>query len=183
VFEGRQAERAGRTEALYRLPFWVVFPLGITAATIGICEGALRTHLDYQRGRVLAVGTKVRDDPYLLHAVSEAASEIAASRAHLLANVDRIHAQVDSGAGVSWAERAACRRDQVRAAWRAVSAVDEIFARSGGNALRLDSPLQRFWRDAHAGLNHAIHTSGPAYHAAALSAMDVEVPVPLRGLI
>jgi 3-hydroxy-9,10-secoandrosta-1,3,5(10)-triene-9,17-dione monooxygenase len=183
VVEGRQAELAGRTEPLYRMPFWVMFPLGITAATIGICEGALRTHLDYQRGRVLAMGTKVRDDPYLLAAISEAASEIAASRAQLLGNIDRIHQQVADGTGVSWAERATCRRDQVRAAWRAVSAVDEVFARSGGNALRLDNPLQRFWRDAHAGLNHAIHTSGPAYHAAALSSMDVEVPVALRGLI
>jgi alkylation response protein AidB-like acyl-CoA dehydrogenase len=183
VFGGALAERVGRTEPLYRIPFWVMFPLGITAATIGICEGALRVHLDDQRDRINAYGTRVRDDPYVLSATSEAASEIAASRTHLLANIGHIYDLVAAGEAVSWAERAACRRDQVRAAWRAVAAVDEIFARSGGHALRLDNPIQRFWRDAHAGLNHAIHTTGTAYHAAALSSMDVEVPGHLRFLI
>ena len=46
------------------------------------------------------------------------------------------------------------------ATWRAVSAVDEIFARSGGNAARMDRPLQRYWRDVHVGQMHAIHVPG-----------------------
>ena len=45
------AERAGRTEAVYKLPFWSILPLGITSSVIGICEGALEAHLDYQRTR------------------------------------------------------------------------------------------------------------------------------------
>ncbi|NED69844.1 hydroxylase, partial [Streptomyces sp. SID10244] len=62
-------------------------------------------------------------------------------------------------------ERSNQRRNQVRCAWRAVSALDEIFARSGGVAIRKSSPMQRYWRDAHVGLQHMIHVDGVAYHS------------------
>ena len=171
------------TETLYLMPWSTMFPLGITSATIGIAEGALAAHLDYQRDRVGATGTAIKDDPYVMYAIGEAAAEINAARQELLANVDRIYDIVDSGKEVSFEDRAAGRRTQVRAAWRAVTAVDQIFARSGGNALRMDKPLQRFWRDAHAGLAHAIHVPGTPYHASALSSFGVDPQGPLRALI
>ncbi|WP_433373091.1 acyl-CoA dehydrogenase family protein [Streptosporangium sp. CA-115845] len=177
------AERVGRTETVYRLPFWSMFPLGITSAVIGICEGALATHLDYQRDRVMAGGTKVKDDPYTLYAISEAASDIQAARLQLLDGISRLYDLADSGKPITLADRAVVRRNQVRCAWRAVSAVDEIFARSGGNAVRRNNPMQRFWRDAHVGLQHAIHIPGNAYHATALTQMGVEPQGALRALI
>jgi 3-hydroxy-9,10-secoandrosta-1,3,5(10)-triene-9,17-dione monooxygenase len=180
---GLAAERAGRSETVYKLPFWSMFPLGITAAVIGICEGALAVHLDYQRDRVMAVGTKVKDDPYTLYAISEAASEIQAARLQLLDGISRLFDLADSGKPITFEDRAVVRRNQVRCAWRAVSAVDEIFARSGGNAVRRNNPLQRFWRDAHVGLQHAIHIPGNAYHATALTQMGVEPQGALRALI
>lgn len=73
--------------------------------------------------------------------------------------------------------------DRVRAVWRAVTAVDPIVARSGGNAMRMDKPLQRYWRDAHTGLAHAIHVPGTVYHASALSSFGVEPQGPLRSTI
>lgn len=180
---GAAAERAGRTQTLYRLPFWAMFPLGITAAVIGICEGVLSAHLDYQRDRVTAMGTAIKDDPYVLYAISEAASEIAASRTQLLDGISRLYDLVDAGQPVSFTDRAEVRRNQIRAAWRAVSAADAIFARSGGNAARRSNPLQRFWRDAHVGLQHAIHTPGTVYHATALASLGAEPPQALRALI
>ena len=69
-----------------------------------------------------------------MYAIGEAAADINAARQELLANADRIYDMVDAGKEVSFEDRAAGRRTQVRAVWRAVSAVDEIFARSGGNA-------------------------------------------------
>ncbi|MER5185290.1 hypothetical protein ABT009_44655 [Streptomyces sp. NPDC002896] len=75
------------------------------------------------------------------------------------------------------------RRNQVRCAWRAVSALDEIFARSGENAIRRNNPLQRYWRDAHVGLQHMIHVPGVAYHANALAQVGLELPESMRVLI
>ena len=134
VMDGTAQRKAGMTETLYLMPWSTMFPLGITSAVIGIAEGALAAHLDYQRDRVAAAGTAIKDDPYVLYAIGEAAADINAARQELLANVDRIYDIVDSNTEVSFADRAAGRRTQVRSAWRAVMAVDQIFSRSGGNA-------------------------------------------------
>ncbi len=183
VMDGTAQREAGMTETLYLMPWSTMFPLGISSATIGIAEGALAAHLDYQRERVSAAGTAIKDDPYVMYAIGEAAADINAARQEILANVDRIYDIVESGKEVSFADRAAGRRTQVRAVWRAVMAVDQIFSRSGGNAMRMDKPLQRYWRDAHTGLAHAIHVPGTVYHASALTSFGVEPQGPLRAMI
>src|ERR1700754_3871512 len=182
VMDGTAQRRAGMTDTLYLMPWSTMFPLGITSAVVGIAEGALAAHLDYQRDRVGSYGA-IKDAPYVMYGLGEAAADINAARQELLANVDRIYDIVDGSKEVSFEDRAAGRRTQVRAAWRAVAAVDQIFARSGGNALRMDKPLQRFWRDTHAGLAHAIHVPGTPYHASALSSLGVDPEGPLRALI
>ncbi|MFI8974034.1 acyl-CoA dehydrogenase family protein [Nocardia asteroides] len=183
VIDGTAQKEYGVTETLYKMPWSTMFPLGISSAVVGIAEGALAAHLDYQRDRVGAQGTAVKDDPYVLFAIGEAAADINAARQELLTNVDRIYDLVDAGKEIGFAERAAVRRTQVRAAWRAVTAVDQIFARSGGNAMRMDKPLQRFWRDAHVGLAHAIHVPSTVYHASALSSLGIEPADNLRSMI
>ncbi|WP_336085564.1 acyl-CoA dehydrogenase family protein [Nocardia sp. SSK8] len=183
VIDGTAQREYGVTETLYKMPWSTMFPLGISSAVVGIAEGALAAHLDYQRDRVGAQGTAVKDDPYVLFAIGEAAADINAARQELLSNVDRVFDLVEAGKEIGFAERAAVRRTQVRAAWRAVTAVDQIFARSGGNAMRTDKPLQRFWRDAHVGLAHAIHVPSTVYHASALSSLGIEPADNLRSMI
>ncbi|MDH6245103.1 acyl-CoA dehydrogenase family protein [Mycobacterium sp. OTB74] len=183
VMDGRAQVEAGMTETLYLMPWSTMFPLGISSAVIGIAEGALAAALDYQRERVNSSGVAIKDDPYVMYAIGEAAADINAARQELLANVDRIYDMVDAGKEVSFEDRAAGRRTQIRSVWRAVSAVDEIFARCGGNATRMDKPLQRYWRDAHVGQAHAIHVPGTTFHASALSSLGVDPQGPLRGMI
>ncbi|GIH71356.1 acyl-CoA dehydrogenase family protein [Sphaerimonospora thailandensis] len=184
VFDGSAVREAGLTNPTYLLPFSVAFPLGITASVIGIAEGALAHHMTYQKGRVQITGTKIKDDPYVLYAISEAAAEIAAARAALLDNVSRMYDAVVAGREITFDDRAVGRRTQVQAAWRAVRAVDEIVARSGGNAMRVDNPIQRFWRDAHVGLTHAIHVPGAVFHVSALTQLGIEPPQgPMRSMI
>ncbi|WUI01175.1 acyl-CoA dehydrogenase family protein [Spirillospora sp. NBC_00431] len=184
VVDGSAAREAGLANPSYLMPFSCVFPLGVTSAVIGITEGALHHHLAYQRDRVQLTGTKIKDDPYVLYAISEAAEEIKASRTALLDNCSRVYDRVAAGHEPTFAERAAGRRTQVRAAWRAVRAMDEIVIRSGGNAMRSDNPIQRFWRDAHVGLAHAIHIPGAVYHVTALTDLDIEPPPgPMRSMI
>lgn len=184
VAEGDAAKKAGLTETGYHVPFSCVFPLGITSAVIGICEGAVAHHAAWQASRTTVSGAASKDDPYALYALSEAAADIAASRAVLIDNVTRMYDAVARGHVPTFAERAAGRRTQVQAAWRAVRALDEVVARSGGNAMRMDNPIQRFWRDAHTGLAHAIHVPGPTFHAAGLGDLGLEPPAgPLRSMI
>ena len=95
----------------------------------------------------------------------------------LLRNVGEMYEIVSRGEVIPMLVRARGRRDQVQGSWRAVGAVDDLFTRSGGAALRRGNPLQRLWRDAHAGLNHAVNMPGPSYQVAALSLMGFE-PAP-----
>ena len=141
----RSVRKYGRTETLYLMPWSNMFPLGITAATIGICEGMLFHANEYQADRINAQGTAVKDDPYTLFAIGQATADIRAARDTLLANVDRMWDRVDAGKEVTFEQRAEGRQTQVQAAWRAINAIDQVYPRCGGNALRMDKPLQRFW--------------------------------------
>ena len=183
VSEGTGQDRSGRTETLYRVPWSAMFPMGITAATIGICEGLLRLAQDYQAERIDANGVVVKDDPYTMYEFGELMADLRAARAELLANADFFWDVTESGRKATFAERAQGRATQVRAAWRAVEAANAIYARCGGNALRMDKPMQRFWRDAQAGVHHAIHSPNTVFHAATLSSLGAEPDGPLRKLI
>ncbi|WP_235735581.1 acyl-CoA dehydrogenase family protein [Nocardioides alcanivorans] len=174
--DGSQPRESGHTNPLFHVAFTTAFPLGITSAVIGIAEGALAAAMAYQRSRVQITGTAVKEDPHVLYALSAAAEEIKASRTALLENADRFHDIASRGEQATLEQRAASRRTQVSAAWRAVRAMDEIVARSGGNGLRMDNPIQRFWRDGHMGLAHAIHVPGAVFQVSALTSLDVEPP-------
>ncbi|ORA28213.1 hypothetical protein [Mycobacterium aquaticum] len=145
VADGTAAERAGLRNPIYHLPFGMVVPLGITAAVIGMADGALAHHG--------AAGGS--DDVF----VEQAAAEIRASRLALLDTVSAsFHLVLDGPIDAGVRERA--RRDQVASARRAVRAVDDIVSRSSIDELRRDHPLQRFWRDAHVGLAGVVAASG-----------------------
>ncbi|RSN07990.1 hydroxylase [Streptomyces sp. WAC 05977] len=180
VVSGAAAREAGRSENLFRMPWSAIFPNAITASIIGMCRGALAASFDYQRDRVDEAGRLVREDKFLLAQLSECYSEVESARAQLTANVRRMWDIVDSGKEVPFEVRAAARCDQVRGSRRAVEALDRLYSHSGGNALRSDRPMQRFWRDAHAGLNHAINVYSGPYQAYALTRMGAVVPPNLR---
>ena len=180
VLDGRAAAESGCQSPLFRMPWSALFPNGITSAIIGIAEGALAAHLSVQQERASAPGNHARADAFALAAVGEAASEIAASRAQLLGNVSTMYELAVAGKEIPYALRAQGRRDQVRGSWRAVRALDEIFARSGGGGLRTSGALQRLWRDAHAGLNHFINVADGVYSAYSLTAMGMSPPDGVR---
>ncbi|RVW02515.1 acyl-CoA dehydrogenase family protein [Rhodococcus spongiicola] len=174
VMSGNGWRHAGRDETLYKFPFSGIFPLGITSSLIGIAEGALACYMAAQKERVAVTGIPIMQDPYVLYAIGDAAAEINASRVSILETVDRFWDKTEKGQEVSFEERAIGRRTQVSAAWRAVRAVDEVFARAGGGAMHLKFPMQRFWRDAHVGLTHAIHVPGSIFASSALTELGGE---------
>ena len=167
VMDGRAAAEAGRANPLYRLPWSTIFPCAIAAGLIGIAEGVLAHALDYQASRVNAVGTAQVSDPHTRRTLGEAAADLRGARSQLLYGVGEIYEGLVAGHEVTMAERVAMRRDQVRAAWRAVEAADQAFTCCGGNAVRTDKPVQRYWRSVHAGSNHAVFVAGPVYDDAA----------------
>ena len=72
------------------------------------------------------------------------------------------------------------RRNQVRVSRRAVDAVDRLVAHAGGSSMRLDNPIQRFWRDMHIALGHGANVAEPVYQASGTVVFGGEPPANVR---
>ena len=144
---------------LYRVPFGSIFSYAITTPIIGMATGAYAAHVEYQRGRVRAsyVGQKAAEDPYGQVRIAEAAALIDDAWWALERNMTELIAHSRAGEKIPLPLRLRIRRDQVTGTAQAIRAVDLMFENSGGRALKAGTPIQRFWRDAHAGRVHAIN--------------------------
>jgi alkylation response protein AidB-like acyl-CoA dehydrogenase len=163
VLTGEAATNSGRTQPLYRLPWTVMFPCAVSAALVGIAEGVLKHGIEYQKERVSALGVAQASDSYSRTIIGEAAADIRSARVQLIFNMGEMYDALSAGREISMQQRVACRRDQVRAAWRAAKAADDVYAVCGGNSIRHTMPVQRFWRGMHAGLHHGIFVAGAIY--------------------
>jgi 3-hydroxy-9,10-secoandrosta-1,3,5(10)-triene-9,17-dione monooxygenase len=144
---------------LYRLPYGSVFSYAITTPVIGMATGAYDAHVAYQRDRVRAsyVGQKAAEDPFGQVRIAEAASLLDSAWLALDRNMAELMAHARAGQKLPLPLRLRVRRDQVTGTGQAIRAVDLLFENSGGRALKRGTPIQRFWRDAHAGRVHAIN--------------------------
>jgi 3-hydroxy-9,10-secoandrosta-1,3,5(10)-triene-9,17-dione monooxygenase len=145
--------------ALYRIPFGSIFSYAITTPVIGMATGAYAAHVDYQRQRVRAAyaGQRSAEDPFAQVRIAEAAALIDAAWLALERDMTELMAHARAGEKIPLPLRLRTRRDQVTGTGQAIRAVDLLFENSGGRALKLGTPIQRFWRDAHAGRVHAIN--------------------------
>jgi 3-hydroxy-9,10-secoandrosta-1,3,5(10)-triene-9,17-dione monooxygenase len=155
VCPGQQSNPA----PLYRIPYGSIFSYAITTPIIGMADGAYEAHVAYTRERVRAsyVGVKAVEDPFAQVRVAEAAIDLDAAWRALEHNMRELMGHVTAGEKIPMRLRLRIRRDQVRGTGQAINAIDLLFENSGGRALAVGTPIQRFWRDAHAGRVHAIN--------------------------
>jgi 3-hydroxy-9,10-secoandrosta-1,3,5(10)-triene-9,17-dione monooxygenase len=141
---------------LYRLPFGLVFPYGITAPAIGAALGALEAFREQCGRRTnLRDQSRVVEDPFAQYRLAEAAAEIGAARDRMLDNFAEMMRLARAGEEIPLASRARYRWDAGKAIDWSVKAVDRLFEASGGRGIFLDNPIQRAWRDVHAMRAHA----------------------------
>ncbi len=153
------------TDPLYKMPWGTIHPTTISSPIVGMAYGALEAHIEHQGKRIRAAyaGEKAKDDPFAKVRIAEAASDIDAAWRQLAGNVADEYACLVAGNEIPFDLRARARRDQVRATGRAIASIDRLFESSGATALANGTPLQRFWRDAHAGRVHAANDAERAY--------------------
>jgi 3-hydroxy-9,10-secoandrosta-1,3,5(10)-triene-9,17-dione monooxygenase len=161
----------------YRLPFGSVFSYAITTPIIGMATGAYDAHVAYMRERVRASYAKAKaaEDPFSQVRIAEAAAEIDAAWLQLEQNMNALMRHATAGERIPMTLRLQVRRDQVRGTGRAIKAIDSLFENSGGRVLKCGTPIQRFWRDAHAGRLHAIND--PERALAMFGAATLGLPV------
>ena len=153
------------TAPVYKMPWGTIHPTTISTPIVGMAYGAYDAHVEHQGKRIRAAyaGEKAKDDPFAKIRIAEAASDIDAAWRQLIGNVADEYALLAAGQEIPFELRATARRDQVRATGRAIASIDRLFEASGATALSVDAPVQRFWRDAHAGRVHAANDPERAY--------------------
>ena len=152
---------------LYRMPFGAIFTSAVTAPVIGVVEGCLETFLSRMRSRnrLSLGGGRFAEDQFAQVAVARAASEVDAAALQLARNLGELYECACRGEEISMELRLRARRDQVCGTERSVKAIDMLFATAGGTSLRRGNPIERAWRDAHAG---SIHVANDVERALAL---------------
>jgi 3-hydroxy-9,10-secoandrosta-1,3,5(10)-triene-9,17-dione monooxygenase len=156
AFHLRHPGNAVNDAPLYRLPFGLIFPYGITAPAIGAALGALEAFREQSLKRInLRDGSRIAEDQFTQHRLAEAAVEIGAAHERLLANFAELMRLARAGEKIPLAFRARCRWDAGKAIDWSVKAIDRLFEASGGRGIFLDNPIQRAWRDVHAMRAHA----------------------------
>ncbi|MFE7359020.1 3-hydroxy-9,10-secoandrosta-1,3,5(10)-triene-9,17-dione monooxygenase oxygenase subunit [Streptomyces sp. NPDC057543] len=141
---------------LYRLPFGAVFTSAVTAPVIGAVAGGYDSYISSMKERVrLSLGGgRFVEDPFAQVAIARAASDLDATLLQMDRNLRELSALAEEGREIPMEPRLRTRRDQVRGTERAVAAMDLLFKTAGGNSLRRGNPIERAWRDAHAGSVH-----------------------------
>ncbi|MGW0040571.1 3-hydroxy-9,10-secoandrosta-1,3,5(10)-triene-9,17-dione monooxygenase oxygenase subunit [Rhodococcus sp. NPDC003348] len=153
------------TAPVYKMPWGTIHPTTISTPIVGMAYGAYDAHVEHQGKRVRAAyaGEKAKDDPFAKIRIAQASSDIDAAWRQLSGNVADEYAHLVAGEEVPMELRLRARRDQVRATGRAIASIDLLFENSGATALANGTPIQRFWRDAHAGRVHAANDAERAY--------------------
>jgi 3-hydroxy-9,10-secoandrosta-1,3,5(10)-triene-9,17-dione monooxygenase len=168
---------------LFRLPYGSVFSYGITTPIIGMATGAYEAHVAYtrERVRVAYVGQKAAQDPFAQVRIAEAAAEIDGAWLALERNMTELMGYARASEQIPVDLRVRVRRDQVRGTGQSIRAVDRLFENSGGRALKSGTPIQRFWRDAHAGRVHAIND--PERALSMYGGSEFGLPVPADAML
>ncbi len=139
---------------IYKVPFMTIFPHAATVPLVGIAQGALDDYLTLQKDRITLLGSTAASQPSTQIRVAESAADLDAARLSLSRNFEEMSDAAIAGGHYTAELLARMDRDQVLATRRAVAAVDRVFANAGAGALSLDNPIQRAWRDVHAGAAH-----------------------------
>ena len=140
---------------LYRLPFGQIFVRSVSTSAIGAAQGALDVYTGIAAKRVAAGdGQKVAEDPASQLVAAQASELIDEARVILHRNFDEMMASVRADRDLPLERRLRFRYDSSQAVVKSVGGGRPLFTASGGRAIFLDSPMQRYFQDVHAARAH-----------------------------
>src|SRR5262249_43924081 len=144
---------------LYRQSFLAVLPITIVSPVLGMAEAPLPVSLARAaprppRGAAAAGTRRMAELTTVQMRVAEASACIDAARLLMFRDLAEAFEVAARGDPISVGVRLRNRRDQAFCVRLLVAAIDALFLAAGGQGLFLGPPLQRPWRDAHAGASH-----------------------------
>jgi resorcinol 4-hydroxylase (FADH2) len=159
MLTGQAPGVALNTNPIYRQPMMAVVPICLVAPALGMARGALKSFTDQvatrtTRGAVAGGNSRMSEFTTVQMRVAEATAAIDAAQLMLRRDISETIEIVRSGESVDVPMRIRNRLTHSFATRLLVQAVDAVFLASGGSALGLHHPVQRFWRDIHAASSH-----------------------------
>jgi 3-hydroxy-9,10-secoandrosta-1,3,5(10)-triene-9,17-dione monooxygenase len=149
--------RAVNPGPLYACPWGAIFLNAVCAPLVGMARAAVDLAVEYHRLRIAAGIPMAMPHPATLIRLAEAEADLDAARHSLLDNLGEVWEHAVAGRDIPLAVRARARRDQVMAVARCVSAADKAYESAGPRAIHAGNPIQRVWRDVHAGAHHVVN--------------------------
>ena len=143
------------TAAQYRIPLSGFGGTGIGGSMIGNARAMLDAAIEIVKSRSTAyTGAKMRDFQTVQLRIGMAGAKIDAAR--LLLRTDCVEAQriLEAGGTIDIPARLRYKRNSSAGLKLVLEAVDSLFEMAGANGIYDHSPLQRMYRDAHAGGAH-----------------------------
>jgi alkylation response protein AidB-like acyl-CoA dehydrogenase len=146
---------------LYRQSMMSALPFALVAPILGMAEGALADFLEMARvrttrGAVAGGNNRMAEFATIQSRVAEATGAINAVRLMIFDALATAATTAEAGRPAELDLRLRNRLSQAFSVKLLVQAVDVLFAASGGQGIFTAKPIQRAWRDAHAG---AVHVS------------------------
>lgn len=140
----------------FRYPFGLVFTYCLASVTQGIAEAALTAFTTQMKKRIHAYdASKSMEDPFTLQRLAQAESRISKNRRVITNAFAAMDALFDQGAELPLKLRAELKWHAQQLAADNADTVTSLIKGAGGSAMRLDNPLQRYFRDIHTATNHA----------------------------
>ena len=144
---------------LYRQSMLSALPFALVAPILGIADGALADFIEMAkvrttRGAVAGGNNRMAEFATVQTRVTEATGSIDAARLMVFDALERATAAAERGEQAGLDLRQRNRLAQAFSVRLAIQAVDALFLASGGQSIFTGKPIQRAWRDAHAGGVH-----------------------------
>jgi 3-hydroxy-9,10-secoandrosta-1,3,5(10)-triene-9,17-dione monooxygenase len=151
------------------VPLRALLALDLVAPLVGIAQGMVDEFV--RRIQATPGGARAAQSEVTQLRLAEASAEVDAARVLLRHIADRVLAKGRLAEAFSEMERVRVQRDRAFVVRLCIQAVNRLFDISGGHALFLSEPLQRFHRDAQA-VSHRgglmLESVGPLYGRIAL---------------
>jgi len=140
---------------LYRLPLMALFQFCITSPILGMAQGAVQGFIAKTRTRAASyTGAKLAELATIQVRLAEAAALTDSAELMMRNACAEAHRITEAGGVPTMEQKVRYRRDAAYSVRQCVRAVDLIMDVYGGGGLYDHQPIQRAWRDVHAGAAH-----------------------------
>jgi alkylation response protein AidB-like acyl-CoA dehydrogenase len=144
-----------------RIPMHAQLGTGVAATVIGIAGGTVERFVELAGSKRPAANTTVLADRSFAHmALGEAAGLARVAEDALRGGTEDLWARAAGDEPIDDAVRLDLRLRMVTAARLSIRAIDLVHDAAGMSGVRVPSPLERGWRDAHTAVQHVLLSTG-----------------------